>query len=113
MPIDAGKIVLLVVILTGFFGLMYMLKTKLNKSCTAGDVYDDKLEKCIKDCSLVPGTRYDSDKDECIQNCQSGYQMCGTTGCYDTTLQQCINNNFVWVLQGVKYMLSLRTSVRK
>ena len=95
MPIDAGKIVLLVVILTGFFGLMYMLKTKLNKSCTAGDVYDDKLEKCIKDCSLVPGTRYDSDKDECIQNCQSGYQMCGTTGCYDTTLQQCINNNFV------------------
>jgi hypothetical protein len=95
MPIDAGKIVLLVVILTGFFGLMYMLKTKLNKSCTSGDVYDDKLDKCIKDCSLVPGTRYDSDKDECIQNCQSGYQMCGTTGCYDTTLQQCINDNFV------------------
>ena len=32
MPIDAGKIVLLVVILAGFFGLMYMLKTNLIKA---------------------------------------------------------------------------------
>jgi len=95
MPIDVGKIVLLALILVGFFGLMYMLKTKLNKNCTDGDVYDDKLGKCIKDCSLIPGTRYDSDKDQCIQNCQSGYEMCGTLGCYDTGTQQCINNNFV------------------
>ena len=94
MPIDAGKIVLLVVILAGFFGLMYMLKTKLNKSCTSGEVYDDKLAKCIKDCSLVPGTRYDSDKDECIQNCPPNTTLCGTN-CFDDTLQTCFNSNFV------------------
>ena len=94
MPIDIGKIVLLALILVGFFGLMYMLKTKLNKNCTDGDVYDDKLGKCIKDCSLIPGTRYDSDKDQCIQNCPGNTTLCGTN-CFDDTLQTCFNNNFV------------------
>ena len=94
MPIDVGKIVLLAVILVGFFGLMYMLKTKLNKNCTDGDVYDDKLGKCIKDCSVIPGTRYDSDKDQCIQNCPGNTTLCGTN-CFDDTLQTCFNSNFV------------------
>jgi len=94
MPIDVGKIVLLALILVGFFGLMYMLKTKLNKNCTDGDVYDDKLGKCIKDCSVIPGTRYDSDKDQCIQNCPGNTTLCGTN-CFDDTLQTCFNSNFV------------------
>ena len=94
MPLDACKIVLLVVILAGFGALMYMLKTKLNKNCTSGEVYDDKLAKCIKDCSLVPGTRYDSDKDECIQDCPPNTTLCGTN-CFDDTLQTCFSNNFL------------------
>ena len=95
MPIDVGKIIMLVLVITGFvIGIIFLKKT-LDKNCTIGDIFDEKLGKCIPDCSLVPGTSYDSDKDKCIQNCPAGSKMCGTFACYDEATQQCLKDKFI------------------
>ena len=94
MPIDVGKIIMLVLVITGFvIGIIFLKKT-LDKNCTTGDIFDEKLGKCIPDCSLAPGTSYDSDKDACVLNCPAGSKMCGTLGCYDET-QHCFNDKFI------------------
>jgi hypothetical protein len=49
-PINYTKIIILIVIVGGFIAGLVLLKNTLNKSCSSGEVYDNKLG-CIKDCS--------------------------------------------------------------
>ena len=82
-PINYTKIIILIVIVGGFITGLFLLKNTLNKSCSSGEVYDNKLG-CIKDCSPFPNMRYDSEKKDCVPNCLENQVFCGTT---------CINNN--------------------
>ena len=81
--INYTKIIILIVIVGGFIAGLFLLKNTLNKSCSYGEVYDNKLG-CIKDCSPFPNMRYDSEKKDCVPNCLENQVFCGTT---------CINNN--------------------
>ena len=81
---ETSKIIMLILILAGFITMMYLFKNKLDTTCTEGDIYDQKLGKCIIDCSLTPNTHYDSDKDMCVSNCINGQIICG---------DKCMNNN--------------------
>jgi hypothetical protein len=83
-PINYTKIIMIIVIFVGFITGLVLLKNALNKSCSYGEVYDNKLG-CIKDCSGLPNTHYDTQTKECVINCLGGENLCGKT---------CISNNY-------------------
>jgi hypothetical protein len=58
MSINYTKIIMIIVIVVGFITGLVLLKNALNKSCSYGEVYDNKLG-CIKDCSPFPNMIYD------------------------------------------------------
>jgi len=84
MGIDITKIIILVIIIIGFITAILLLRNSINKNCTSGDIYDDKLKKCRIDCSGLTNMSYNSSQDKCVPNCLDGQVFCGAT---------CINNN--------------------
>ena len=83
---------MIVVIVGGLITGLVLLKNTLNKSCSSGEVYDNKLG-CIKDCSPLPNMRYDSQKKDCVPNCLDGQIFCGTTCIYNN--QKCLDNDII------------------
>jgi len=94
MPIDATRVIILIIVVAGFITAFVLLKDKLNKSCTTGDIYDEKLQMCIKDCSKIPYMKYSSTKKDCVPNCLDGQQLCGDKGCVSNNMQ-CIDNSYI------------------
>ena len=89
--IDYTKIIILIIVIGGFIVGLIFLRNKLNKNCSQGEIYDNKLG-CIKDCSSQPNTYYSSESKTCISNCVSPQQDCGGT-CYSTQAnQQCLQD---------------------
>jgi hypothetical protein len=87
MPINYTKIIILIVIIGGFIAGLFLL----NKSCSSGEVYDNKLG-CIKDCSTLPNMRYNTEKKDCVKNCLENEKDCGGV-CYSSDRnEQCLNN---------------------
>ena len=90
-PINYTKIIILIVIVGGFIAGLFLLKNTLNKSCSSGEVYDNKLG-CIKDCSPFPNTHYSTETKDCVTNCLSNEKDCGGV-CYSIDRnEQCLNN---------------------
>jgi hypothetical protein len=119
MPINYTKIIILIVIVAGFVTGLVLLKNHLDKNCSSGDVYDEKLKKCVIDCSSQPNTHYDSDKDKCVVNCVAPQTQCGTN-CMDGSTQHCLgpNNDIICnltedICNNVCYNTSLQTCVNK
>lgn len=94
MPIDATRVIILVIVVAGFVTALVLLRNKLNKSCTSGDIYDEKLQMCIKDCSKIPFMKYSSTKKDCVPNCLDGQSLCGDKGCVEDNMQ-CIDNSYI------------------
>jgi hypothetical protein len=91
MGIDITKIIILVIIIIGFITAILLLRNSINKNCTSGDIYDDKLKKCRIDCSGLTNMSYNSSQDKCVPNCLDGQVFCGTT-CIDNN-QKCLGPN--------------------
>ena len=90
-PINYGKIIILIVIVGGFITGLVLLRNKLNKNCSSGEVYDEKLG-CIKDCSSIPNTHFSTETRECVSNCLSNEKDCGGV-CYSADRnQQCLSD---------------------
>jgi hypothetical protein len=116
-PINYGKIIILIIIVGGFIASIFLLRNTLNKSCSEGDVYDEKLKKCVIDCRSVPNMHYDSDQDKCVVNCIAPQTQCGTS-CMDGSTQHCLgpNNDIICnltqdICNKVCYDKSLQTCV--
>ena len=94
MPIDATRVIILVIVVVGFVTALVLLRNKLNKACTTGNIYDEKLGRCITDCSTIPFMKYDSSANKCIPNCLDGEKLCGDKGCVSKNMQ-CIDNSYI------------------
>lgn len=90
-PINYGKIIILVIIVGGFIACLVLLRNTLNKNCSSGEVYDNKLG-CIKDCSSIPNTHFSTETKNCVSNCSSDEKDCGGI-CYSADRnQQCLTD---------------------
>ena len=78
--VTPGKIILILIIVAGFVTAIVLLRNTLNKNCSEGEVYDDTLARCIKDCSKERNQHYSSEKDACVTNCLDNEIVCGD-GC--------------------------------
>jgi len=94
MPIDATRVIILIIVVAGFITALVLLRNKLNKACTTGDVYDEKLQTCIKDCSKIPFMKYDSSVKNCVPDCLDGEKLCGDKGCISKSMK-CIDNSYL------------------
>ena len=91
MPINYSKIIILIIVVVGFITCLVLLRNTLNKSCSSGEVYDNKLG-CIKDCSTVPNTHFSTETKDCVSNCLSNEKDCGGL-CYSSDRnQQCLSD---------------------
>ena len=90
-PINYGRIIMLIIIIGGFVAGLVLLRNMLNKNCSSGEVYDNKLG-CIKDCSSIPNTHFSTETRDCVSNCLSNEKDCGGV-CYSSDRnQQCLQD---------------------
>lgn len=88
--ITTGRIILVIIVVAGFVTAIVLLRNTLNKNCSQGEIYDETLGRCIKDCSTFRNQHYSSEKDACVTNCLDNEIVCGDGCASDSRNEDCL-----------------------